>query len=54
MPTKLSLKFKNGKSVLVADEVPDIDEAKRLWKEGKSAQFIIEKAKNDRKGRKTD
>ena len=55
MPTKLGMSFRNGKSVIVANEVPDLDEAKRLWREGKSAQYILEqhKKKSSTKSRKT-
>ena len=45
MPKKLGVAIRNGKCELVTKEVPDLDEAKRLWREGKSAQYIIEQHK---------
>ena len=49
MPTKLGVKIVHGKVELQTREVPDLDEAKRLWMEGKSAQHILEEAKRKRK-----
>ena len=49
MPTKLGVKIVRGQVELQAREVPDLDEAKKLWMAGKSAQFIIEQAKKKRK-----
>lgn len=48
MPVKLTVRFKKGRFVIVRKDLPDPDEAKRLWKEGKSAQWIIEQAKKKR------
>jgi len=49
LPTKLGVKIVHGKVELQTREVPDLDEAKRLWMEGKSAQHILEEAKRKRK-----
>ena len=49
MPKKLSFRIKHGRCELEAKEVPDLDEAKRLWLEGKSAQWILEQAKRKSK-----
>lgn len=54
MPTKLGLRIQRGRFVLTRKDVPDLEEAKRLWKEGKSAQWIIENAKRKRRGKKGD
>lgn len=43
------MKFKNGKAVLTHHVMPDPDEAKRLWKQGKSAQWIIEQTRKREK-----
>jgi hypothetical protein len=43
--TKIALKFEKGKCKLVAKTMPDPEEAKRMWREGKSAQYILEQAK---------
>lgn len=48
------MKIKNGRCLLVPKEVPDLDEAKRLWREGKSAQFIFEEHKRKRKKAKDE
>ena len=45
MPHKLSVRIKDGRCEVVAKVVPDLDEAKRLWMEGKSAQWIMEQAR---------
>lgn len=34
--------------------MPDLDEAKRLWMEGKSAQWILEQAKRRTKSEQDD
>jgi len=52
LPTKLSLKFVRNKLVLVGEDRPDPEEAKRLWREGKSAQWILEQERRKRKRRK--
>ncbi len=49
MPTKLAVKIKKGRFVIVHRDMPDPDEAKRLWREGKSAQWILEQARKKRK-----
>lgn len=47
--TKLSVRLKNGKFELVAKEVPDPKEARRLWMEGKSAQYIMEQERRKKR-----
>jgi len=49
LPTKLSLKLVRNRFVLVGEDRPDLDEAKRLWREGKSAQYILQMAKRKRR-----
>jgi hypothetical protein len=46
------VKFEQGKFTVVRKEMPDLDEAKRLWREGKSAQYILEQAQARRKAMK--
>ena len=43
--TKLSVRIKKGRFVLVSRDMPDLEEAKRMWREGKSAQQILEEHK---------
>jgi len=49
LPTKLGVKIVRGQVELQTREVPDLDEVKRLWKEGKPAQYILEEMKRKRK-----
>lgn len=45
MTTKLGVKIVRGRVEIATREVPDLDEAKRMWMQGKSAQHILEEAK---------
>ena len=49
MPQKLGFRIKHGRCELDVKELPDLDEAKRLWMEGKSAQYILEQTKRKAK-----
>jgi hypothetical protein len=49
LPTKLGVKIVHGKVELKTHEVPDLEEAKKLWMQGKSAQYILEEAKKKKK-----
>jgi hypothetical protein len=51
LPTKLGVKIVHGKVELKTHEIPDLDEAKRLWMAGKSAQYIFEQAKKKKKNK---
>lgn len=41
-----------GKVELATREIPDVDEAKKLWREGKTAQQIFEIQKLKKKEKK--
>ena len=47
--TKLGLKIVRGQFALQTREVPDLEVAKKLWREGKTYQEIIEISKRQRK-----
>jgi hypothetical protein len=49
LPTKLGVKIVHGKVELRTHEIPDLEEAKRMWMQGKSAQYIFEQAKKKAK-----
>jgi hypothetical protein len=52
--TKLSVKFVRNRLVLIGEDRPDPEEAKRLWREGKSAQYILEQTKKERRRKKRE
>jgi hypothetical protein len=49
--TKLSVKLVRNRLVLVGQDRPDPEEAKRLWREGKTAEEIFKITKRKRKKR---
>lgn len=53
MPTKLAVKLHDdGRTEVVSKEVPDVDEVKRLWKQGMSLAQIREELMNKGKRKK--
>jgi hypothetical protein len=53
LPIKLALKVEGGRFKLEHTDVPDINEAKKQWLAGKSAQWIMEEAKRKAKKQKS-
>lgn len=43
---KLAVKLDHGRPKIVSTEVPDPEEVKRLWRQGKSIGWIVEELLN--------